>query len=260
MEVLSRRVLTELGLRNVGYRSDIFNDSNLTFAKTGWDSAWDFGFVGFLSLFIGTGILIGSDFKSTEWRVACAGMAVLGFYCATISWMVWNNRLLVLPFALFSFATCLLIFRNPEKMQITQRLFGAVILFSFVTTPLLARPQNPRNLLNAIKDRQNFTFSQRPQLLKVYADVEKLSRAARPPTCFLYAGSDSWTLAFLQLNRIHWIPTQNPVEKITRTKADSDEDRFLLVVNREIPDALKKLPAREYGDSTALISLTAESH
>jgi hypothetical protein len=254
MEEATRRVLTDLGLKNVGYRIGL-DDSTLSYLKTGWDAAWDFGLVGCISLFFGTAILFTRRFRSIEWAMAFAGVSLIVITCFTVAWMEWNARFLVLPIALLTLATCVVIFRNYSRVVFPQRLFGAAIMLSLIATPFLSIARNPWDLIASIKHRQTITFLLQPHLRPLYEDLKRLSRHSKAVTVFLYAGEDSWTLEFLRLTRIHWVPTQRPLEHVGQVGNVQPGSAFLLVLDREVPEPVHGLPFKAYGDKNTLVSL-----
>jgi len=205
------------GLHNVGYRNmrPSFNDSNLTFLKTGWEAGSDFGVMGFLSFVGSVGIVLRSAWRTTEWRLAASGFVCLGALCLIVAWTPWNFRYLLLPFLLFLLAFLLKIGAYCEKRAWLQGLAYLVIFHGIFLYPIGSFNKAPRDLWASIFHRADATFKEKPSMQPVVQAVRDAVAKERMAVLFLDAGTGSWILPFFQIKKLHVLPrpriTEAPV-------------------------------------------------
>ena len=245
---LCRAILNVTGLKNKGYRWD-FNDSNLQFLKIGWEGASDFGPLGTLSLLTAGFVLLSRSAKYILWRMAAAGFASLLLVCATVSWMPWNMRFLLLPFLLFSLTTVIL-FTSETKGLLGRMVILALSLFSAVAFPLYSFNKGPKDLWLSLADRPAMTTKEHPAMLEIVRDLETRKAEIGTAPILLCAGGDSWVLPVLQLRDLRVVPS--PQIDLSRIRQLASQKRsgfvYILALNRTLEIQRNLIPIKKYGE------------
>jgi hypothetical protein len=237
LEQMVRSFLPAAGLANVGYRSD-FNDDSLVFPKFNAEAAADFGPVGGLSLLAAILFLFTRPKRSAVVRLSALGLASLAFTSATIAWMPWNARFLMLPFILCSLALTLQMLAWSKGRWLPSALWLGLLLFSAFAYPIYSKNKKPSDIVAAVKDRRTLETLERPTMKEVIDEVELVgANAVHPPTVLLLAGTDSWILPLLQLRSLRWVPKPRlaPDDLIA---AGADGSSYVLVLDHQVDPAL----------------------
>ncbi len=234
LERACRAALRRLGLANVGYRAD-FNDDRMHFSRAGWDAASDFGPIGTLALMVSAISIVYWRRRELWWRFAVCGVLAALLVCATVAWMPWNNRFLILPFVLWAVALLLAV-RSPALRWAVL----VLAVFSTVSYPLLSFNKRPVDLSRAITDRDSQQFSERPELLPLWQRTVSWREQHPAGRVLLLAGGDSWVLPFLDSPLVSAEPT-TATRLTDRMSALAAEGRpaLLVVLNLQAfrPDA-----------------------
>jgi hypothetical protein len=198
LESACRGLLGRLGLAESGYRSD-FSDPQLAFLKNPGDSQSDYGLPGTACLAVL--VLAACRWRPDEdwWRMCLFGGTVAAGICYSIAWMPWNDRFLLVPFALVTLALVSLVQRHFPGSRWAS---GALLLlfgYSAVAGPLLSTNFRPGDLIASVTDRTRKEFKDRPPMLPVYEAARSWQEAHPQGRIHLLAGVDSWVLPFLML-------------------------------------------------------------
>ncbi|MGC3992510.1 MAG: glycosyltransferase family 39 protein [Chthoniobacteraceae bacterium] len=224
----TREILHALGLRDVGYRSD-FNDAKMEFLKTNHEDSMDFGPVGGLSL-LATFVFFCGWRCDAVWKLSVLALLSLGLSAATIAWMPWNARFLMLPFMLGALALTLFLVGRSERSGPLSLLWLLVLLFAAFLYPLNSFNKKPEDLLLAVTQRRVLETSERPAIRQILEVMDQLEqREGHPPVVLLCGGIDSWVLPLLQLQSIHAVPapllgdpalTKEQIEAVEKSKPE----------------------------------------
>lgn len=216
-------VLSLTGLKNVGYRHD-FNDEVSPFHKDGWESATDFGAVGGLAILAAGFFLFSRPWTTAIFRLSLAAWLTLFLTAATVAWMPWNARFLLLPFLLCS---CALTLRLLERQSQRWILSGwlALLLFTAFVPPFFSLNKGPESLWASIFKRRTMTMREHASVREMVDAVEAIGRDASPtakpgrPVVWIVAGMNSWILPFLQLRGVQCVSVPKPTAEKLRAHA-----------------------------------------
>jgi Dolichyl-phosphate-mannose-protein mannosyltransferase len=224
-------LLDFIGLRDLG-TGPAHRDNNLAFLRDKQEAAWTFGPIGFAALCSAWIILFTKRLKSSEWGLAAGGMISLLAICATVAWMPWNNRFLLVPFSLFTVALAIAI-GTRRKSPVAARLFVAIGLFTIVAYALEARPRNPRDLHKTIVKRTWFTTRERTTMLEVLRYLKR-EKDKYPGGIWVAAGGDSWIFPVYDMapDRFHSLPHPTPEKLAEIFSEGKGRGRALLTLNR----------------------------
>ena len=250
LETICRTILQTLHLENKGYRPD-FNDSNLEFVKNGWESGSAFGPLGTISLWLAVWILFTHPVRDVLWRLCLAGFGSLILLCATVAWMPWNMRFLMLPFLLFTLAGTIFL-TGPGAWGILRRggfllvAVGAAVLF-----PLYSFNKTPRDLWCSVTDRRSMTLKERPAMSEIIDDLDARRKQIGRTPVLLSAGGNSWVLPVLQLRGLRILPSPQIDPSRIRQLAARDRCGFvyILALNRSLPEQRNLIPIKKYGET-----------
>ncbi len=227
-EEACRNTLKMMGLRDVGYRFD-FSDETFSVNRMGMDAASDFGATGSLCLAIAMFSLFRWRPQSAWWRLAVAGTVCWALVCLLVAWMPWNNRFLLLPFVFWTAALAMRA-RHPASHWILLAVFG----YGTVIYPLFSFNKRPRDLARALQARVEQQFVERPTLLPIWHSTISWRKSNPNGRMYLFAGSDSWVLPFLNSHELKMRPVASTLsaERIGSIR-ENDIPVALLVVNRD---------------------------
>ncbi len=244
LEHIARTVLQATALKDVGYRADL-DDAKLSFLKRGTEAASDYGPVGGLAILAAILFLFLGPIHSLRWRLASLGLGSLVLTSATVGWMPWNARFLLLPFILCSVALTIQILDWSGARRLPAAVWLAVLLFSALAYPWYSYNKRPKDLWDSLAHRPRLAMKERTNMKEVVDAVEQLGRPAHShPTVFLCAGTDSWTLPLLQLRSVRCVPAPGISPEDLGTARSEKDARYLLVLNHGLDPAL--LPQLEW--------------
>ena len=192
LEDRCRDFLRVLGLNNVGYRIDT-TDQTMQFLRNGYDSASDFGMIGFLAMLISSLHCLKPDVRNPTFVLAAIGFLQLAITAYFIAWMPWNARFLCGSFVAFGVATAIMVFGSRSFFA---PIFGTLIVVAVIYNPLLCQERNPSSIKTALSHRVDLTFDQQRAKKPVYEEVLAL-QATGAKDWFFVGGSNSWVLPFL---------------------------------------------------------------
>jgi hypothetical protein len=196
LETTCRRWLSILSLTNAGCRSD-FSDKRLEFLKNNGDSGSGYGLAGFAGLLV---LFLAAFWWRTGddwWRMCAFGGTVATGICCTVAWMEWNDRFLMVPFAIFTLALVSLVYRCLAGNKWAIGTLVLLFAYSAVAGPLLSFNKRPGDLVSCLMDRRRQEFKERPFMFSVF-EAERTWCATHPrDRLYLLAGVDSWVLPFL---------------------------------------------------------------
>lgn len=233
LERSCRVLLGRCGLTDQGVRGD-FPDQSLRFYKLGWEAASDFGPVGCVAMITAALRLAFLRRRDVAWWCALSGWALVALTAATIAWMPWNNRFLMLPVILFVLAALL---AARRVLAGSRWLAGGVLAFLLhgaVVYPLHSFNKRPADLVASIKNREGAMLRERSSMKEVVEAVREHHRAEPDATWLLHAGSDSWVFCLLDLPepRLHLVPSPSLEMIRDQPSAQPQQPRYLLVLNR----------------------------
>jgi 4-amino-4-deoxy-L-arabinose transferase-like glycosyltransferase len=273
--------LQSLGLQDAGCRRD-FKDATLPFLKDGFDSGYDFGFVGCLALLVSSWAVCKPKGRDLCWALSAAGFIAMLPICWAIAWTPWNVRYFCLSFTLFGIVLTLLVFGVPlfdgrssrpevgvstKKQSAGQRSgflgrhrwwlqvgLGLVILWSAISLPLHCGQRRPLDLWNALFARADVSLRQRPEMIPVYKDVLSL-RTNRTDRWFLVASENSWTLPFLDQANMKWELTPQWEQVKVLLAHGVAANSYALVLNSQLPQDLPFEIVKKYPGSTSIVRI-----
>lgn len=257
---LCRAILRTAGLENKGYRWD-FNDSNLQFLKVGWEAASDFGPLGTLSLLTAGFVLLSRSAKHILWRMAAAGFASLLLVCATVSWMPWNMRFLLLPFLLFTLVTVIWFTSETANGALGRIVIFVLSLYSAVVFPLYSFNKGPKDLWLSLADRPAMTTKERPAMLEIVRDLETRKAEIGTAPILLCAGGDSWVLPILQMRDLRVVPSPR-VDLARLHQISSQQGRplvYVLTLNRPLESQDGMILIKQYAEKDSALFLWSAS-
>jgi len=236
LETVCRSVLKLMHLENVGYRPD-FNDANLQFVKTEWESTTDFGPLGTLSLWMAVYMLLQRPARDDLRRICMAGLLSLLLLCATVGWMPWNMRFLMLPFLLFTLATTIFLTGPEARGLVGQRVFLLLALGSAILFPLYSFNKSPRDLWRSVTMREWMTVKERPGMAEIIDDVDGRHELIGQTPVVLSAGGNSWVLPILQMRDLRIIPSPIVDLSLLRNVASRHHTQsvYILLLNQDRP-------------------------
>jgi hypothetical protein len=251
-EQICRIILHFLHLKNVGYSADV-NDQNLQFLRNGWDSGSDFGVFASLAMIYCSFRCLRPCMRNPIWILSIVGFIQLGINAWFIAWMPWNTRFLCGSFIAFTVAGSIAFSRYSVKHPLIFRSTSVFIALAAIANPIQCRDRNPISIAKSITHRSEIAFDQRRVVLPVYYEVIELKNAGATKWS-LVAGSDSWVLPFLEIPNIQWNSTPNWDQiQASDSKCRSYGDRYVLVLNRSLPDMKSYDLVKSFPDSTYIL-------
>jgi len=205
LERFCRSTLSFMHLENKGYRPD-FDDAKLQFLKTGGEAGTDYGPLGTLSLWIAVCLILCRPARDDLRRLCLAGLGSLLLVCATVAWMPWNMRFLMLPFLLFTLATTIFLTGPESRSLFGQRLFLVLAVSSAILFPMYSYNKSPKHLWRSVTQREWMTMRERPSMTEIVDDLDARREQIGQTPLLLSAGGDSWVLPILQMRDLHVIP------------------------------------------------------
>ena len=194
-ENFCRSFLKKIGLENKGYRPD-FSDGNLRFLRNGWESTSDYGPVGFLVLLLSLAVLALAPPRSPPFFLSLTGWAWLLVVSATVAWMPWNNRFLLISFFCFSFSSVLFLCQRPWEIPWFPR-FALIGLTGYaVLCPLGSYNRHPGMFAASLQRRADTTTMENPVIGRILGDLSSFFPENPRVTLVLCPGPDSWVLPF----------------------------------------------------------------
>ena len=239
LEHVAHTVLQATALKDVGYRTDL-DDAKLSFLKRGTEAASDYGPVGGLAILAAILFLFLGPIHSLRWRLASLGLGSLVLTSATIGWMPWNARFLLLPFILCSVALTIQILDWSGARRLPAALWLAVLLFSALAYPWYSYNKRPKDLWDSLAHRQRLSMKERTNMAEVVDAIDRLGlQTPSQPTVLVCAGTDSWTLPLLRLPSVRCIPAPKvSFEELQAATHSAKAARYLLVLNHDLDPAL----------------------
>jgi hypothetical protein len=285
-----RVLLQSLGLQDAGCRRD-FKDATLPFLKDGFDSGYDFGFVGCLALFASSCVVCRPKWRDLRWALSAAGFIAMLPICWAIAWTPWDVRYFCLSFTLFGIVLALLVFGAPPpdrrgscqeagvfpakqttaassspfaRFVPSTRCFfvrswfqlgcSVVILWSAISLPLHCGQRRPLDLWNALFARADVSLRQRPEMTPVYKDVLSL-RMNRTDRWFLVASENSWTFPFLDQANMKWELTPQWEQVKALLAQGEPANSYALVLNNQLPQDVPFEVVKKYPGSTFIVRI-----
>jgi hypothetical protein len=243
LENSCRQFLTFVGLPNAGYRAD-FNDASMQFLKNGWEAGSDFGPVGALSVLVSFYLLFSRRPGDPLWKLATVGTATLALTAATVAWMPWNARFLLLPMTSFTLALTLWAHQTSQGRPFWRAAFLTLVVFSMAIYPLTSYNRRPLDIWNSLAHRPLEETRERSSMLQITKDLRSrfIAERGHVPPLLLNAGSDSWVLSILELRGAHIIPmpvlTSQTLAEM-QAKLHSD-DILILTLNHPLDPSVSK--------------------
>jgi hypothetical protein len=248
-----RALLSRLGLEDAGCRRD-FKDANLPFLKDGFDSGYDFGFVGCLALFVSSSILCIPKRRDVRWALSALGFAAMLPVCGAIAWTPWDVRYFCLSFTLFGLVLTLLVFGGNYRRPWLQLFLGVIIVWSAISLPLHCAQRRPFDFWRDLFAREEVNLGQRPEIIPVYNDVLNL-RTKNADRWFLVASENSWTLPFLDRKGLQWELTPQWAQVKARLADGLPGDSYALILNGQLPQDLPVEIVKKYSSSTFIVRI-----
>jgi hypothetical protein len=256
LEKQCRTVLSTLGLEDAGCRRD-YKDATLPFLKDGFDSGYDFGAIGWMSLFVSSCLLCKPNWRNVRWVLSAAGFLAMLPVCWMIAWTPWNVRYFCLSFTLFGIVLALLVFSLPRTYSWLQLSLAVIIVWSAISLPLHSGQRRPIDLWNALFARETVSLGQRPEVIPVYNDVMTL-RTNRADRWFLVAAENSWTLPFLEQSKMEWKLAPRWEQVKAQLANGEPTDSYALILNRPLPQDLPVEVVQKYPLSTFIVRILAK--
>jgi hypothetical protein len=242
---VSTSLLREMGLTDLGLRAHYGEtEQNIKFLKQGTDASSDFGLLGAMSLWFGGWILIVRKRVDPLWRLAAAGWAALLLTAATIAWMPWNARFLLLPFSLLTIASVLWWLERFGGSAAARVVLLVVMLIGAVYAPCTSTFRKPSDIVDALYRRSEMECRSRFGMLDVIFSLGNRfpsNRDGSPqPLLFYAAGGDSWILPVWETKgaEIRPVVTDDLADVAAAARAQPKRPIYLLCLNRELPSAV----------------------
>ena len=232
LEVLCRDLLHFLGLTDKGYRPD-FSDQKMQFLKIGFEAASDFGPLGTVAMIISTLPVLAFRKSQPAFWTAFIGWALLVINAATIAWMPWNMRFLMLPMILFV-AAALMTLRPFTRKPCVFVGIVVFILYGATIYPLCSFNKQPVDMVNSLRNREAESLKERSSMQEVFDAVRNFHADSPATPWLLHAGSDSWVLGLLKMPDVNFtLAPQLETDTLNAAAAISPSDEvFILVLNR----------------------------
>jgi hypothetical protein len=233
LETTCRNLLQTLQLTDKGYGPD-FSDQRMRFLKIGWESASDFGPLGTVAMLISVLLVLTFRKNQPAFWVALSGWVLLVTTAATIAWMPWNMRFLMLPMVLFAVAALLTVRPLAQRSWAFAGIVG-FILYGATVYPLCSFNKQPGDMVKALLDREAATLKERESMEEILDAVRKFHADSPETPWLLHAGSDSWVLGLLTMPDLKIRPAPK-LERETLKLASEETpfgEVFILVLNRK---------------------------
>ncbi|MGE4659225.1 MAG: glycosyltransferase family 39 protein, partial [Arenicellales bacterium] len=205
LEVACRAVLEALHLTDLGFHS-YFSDSTVSFRQGGDETSSDFGPFGMAAMAISAWRVIRFRKAQPACWVALAGWFLLVVSASTVAWMPWNMRFLMLPAILFVAATLMTLAPHIEQKPWVFIGVFLMLLYSVIAFPVASTNKRPKDLIDAVQDREMQTLGERRAMRPVFDAVRELSSASPGVPWLLHTGGDSWTLGLLEMRAADVMP------------------------------------------------------
>ena len=239
LERITRTALGATGLTDVGYRSD-FDDAKLSIRKERTEATSDYGPVGGLAILAALAFVFLGSVRSLRWRLSLLGLASLALTSATVAWMPWNARFLLIPFILCSVALTIQILDWSGARRLPAALWLAVLLFSAFAYPWYSYNKRPKDLWDSLAHRQRLSMKERTNMAEVVDAIDRLGRQTPGDvTVLVCAGTDSWTLPLFRLPSVRCLPAPRvSSDELHAAVQSAKEARYLLVLNHDLDPTL----------------------
>jgi len=197
LEGICRRVLEATGLRGRGHAAGS-SDARLDFTKSGHEAVDGFGPVGTLALLALPVLLLTRGPRSGPWLLAGGAVATLVLTSWTAGYGPWQNRFLLLPFVLATLALALGV-DAPWRRHRALRIAGTLLLvYGAVAMPAFSFNRAPRDLWQAVTDRDRFMTREAPFLLPVLEAVREHRAACPEASWVVVPRPGTWELLWYQ--------------------------------------------------------------
>lgn len=243
LERFTRGALKATGLTDVGYRPDI-NDATLSIRKDRTEATSDYGLVGGIAILLAIVFVFLGHVRGLRWRLSALGLASLALTSATVAWMPWNARFLMIPFILCSVALTIQILDWSRARRLPAALWFAILLFSALAYPWYSYNKRPKDLWDSLAHRPRMSMKERTNMAEVVGAIDRLGRETPGNvTVLVSAGTDSWTLPLFALRTVRCVPAPKVSSAELQAAAPSAKDpQYLLVLNHELdPELLPQL-------------------
>ncbi len=234
LEAACRSLLKALQLTDIGYRSG-FSDQKMKLFKLGWEAATDFGPLGTVAMIISALRVLVFRKKEPACWVALAGWILLIVTAATIAWMPWNMRFLMLPLIFFVMASLMTLSKMIDRRPWVFAGTVFFILYGAIVYPLYSFNKSPIDLVNAVQKREAAALKERSSMQEVFDAVRKYHTDSPATPWLLHAGSDSCVLGLLQMPEVELtISPKLETDMLNAAASKSPNGEvFILVLNRE---------------------------
>jgi len=202
-EEVCRWVLGELGLANRGYMTARFDDSNLDFLKGSHEAQAGYGPFGTLSLLLLPVALVRRRPGELAWTAAAASVLVLGTISYTTGHFPYNNRFLLLPFALAAIASTLLSCSWWHRSRAVRVGWLILLLFGAIVLPWQSFNRGPRHLWSWVSSRDEMITREAPSYLPALTAVRRNLAACPSSVWLVTAAPFSWEFLFYDALRDH---------------------------------------------------------
>ncbi len=221
----ARSLLGKVGLGNMGYAAG-YGDASLHFWKDGWEASSDFGLLGGIALWFSLIALAIRPRSDPLWALSALAIGSLLVICATIGWMPWNGRFLMVSFVLSAVVLALAAERSSRPVR---ALFGAAVIISGVVAPSFSFNKGPTALFAALLDRKAFETRENPGMFEVIRDLETRAGSGSVTEITVCAGADSWILPLFSIPGLSVHPEADR-GKVSRPERGQGA-RFVLLLN-----------------------------
>lgn len=232
----SKRLLTAVGLEEKGFRPD-FNAGNAEFLKTGTEAASDYSLLGALALWVGLWVVLRRPRHDPLFQAAAVAWGSFCLTSATIGWMPWNARFLLLPFSLLTLVFVLVLLEPPRWSAWRPVLLLFLLGVGAVYAPLCSYNRKPTDLPLAWLRRAELVYRERPSMREVMSDLRSRFPAgvSEKPVLLYQAGSDSWVLALWNVPGVELRPVSrfDAAMPAATARARGARPTYLLRLNPE---------------------------
>lgn len=236
---VSLTCVTALGVQDRGMRPAYYNesDSKLQFVKNGSEASSDYSLLGALSLWVGLWLLLSRPVAAPLWRLAAAGWASLVLVAATVAWMPWNARFLLLPFLLLTTATVLWWLEPTPVPAWRTCALAALVGIGAIYAPLHSFSRKPGDLLLALQHRRRLELREQPAMGEVLDDLKRRfprSDSDARPLLFYCAAFDAWVLPIWNIEGaiVQPVPGQDATQIVAAAEAARPRPTYLLLLGR----------------------------
>jgi len=228
--IISILNLTDQGFVKVNFFTT--SEASMRFIIDGSESNCDYGIIGSLSLWLS--IILSAVFFIIKSKIKYFALAATCYFIilnGILGYGPWSNRYSLGAFVLSS--AVLSIFIVALRSKFIYFLFCSIALVSIIATPIYSFNKSPSAIREYIKNRNVSQLYENPLIIPIYNDVHDYIMEKNINTLYIYAGTDSWILPFLQFKKIKIIIISDVKELVN--KPNNKSEAILLVLNCTTP-------------------------